>query len=170
MIEQASGVYTLTEAGWPRPIIGGFPIPWVSPAENLGTTNGDRILSTKADLLCQVCGDPLAPDGESVVFVDGGRKSKRRHADIDFAEVLCRAMDDAVMHPRCARLAAGRCPRLLKLQHEERFMAYIGPTSKIDEYDADESEHDPERRATFTFMALDGSSARVFDLIPGVAP
>lgn len=162
--------YTLTEAGWPRPIIGGFPIPWVSPAEDLGITNGDRMLTMKADGLCQVCGEPLDKASESVVFVDGGRKSRRRHADTDFAEVLCRAMDDAVMHPRCARLAAGRCPRLRRLQHEERFMAYIGPTSKIDEYDADESEHDPERPQTFTFMALEGTAARIFDLIPGVAP
>lgn len=160
--------YTLTDAGWPRPIIGGFPIPWVSPAENLGTTNGDRILATKGDLLCQVCGVQL--DAESVVFVDGGRASKRRHRDTDFATVLCRAMDDAVMHPRCARLAVGRCPRLQKLQREERFMAYIGPTSKIEEYDAPESEHDPDRRATLTFMALDGPASRVFDLIPGIAP
>jgi hypothetical protein len=160
--------YTLTQAGWPRPIIDGFPIPWVSPAEALGITNGDRILATKADRLCQVCGGPL--DSESVVFVDGGRKSKRRHADVDFTEVLCRAMDDAVMHPRCARLAAGRCPRLRQLQREERFMAYIGPTSKIGEYDADESEHDPERPQTLTFMALEGTAARIFDLIPGVAP
>lgn len=162
--------YTLTEAGWPRPILGGLPIPWVSPVENLGTTNGDRILATKADLLCQVCGDQLDSDGESVVFVHRGRKSNRPYRDTDLTETLCRAMDDAVMHPRCAQLAAGRCPRLRKLQREERFMAFIGPTAKIDEYDADESEYDPDRRATLTFMALDGPAARVFDAIARVAP
>ena len=152
---------TLTAPGWPRPIIDGWPIPWVSPAENLGTTSGERILATKEKALCQVCGVAFEDDAEVVVFVTS--ETSRKHAEVDLAEVLCRATDDAVMHPRCAKLAAGRCPRLREVQDEGRFMAFTGPISAVQEYDAPEEEHDPERKATYTYLALKGSAATPFD-------
>jgi hypothetical protein len=151
---------TLTEAGWPRPIIDGWPIPWVSPVENLGTTSGERILATKEDALCQVCGVAFEDDIEVVVFVTA--ESQAANAEVDLDDVLCRATDDAVMHPRCARLAAGRCPKLRSVQDEGRFMAFIGPISAVQEYDAPEEEHDPQRRATYTFLAMQGSAASPF--------
>jgi hypothetical protein len=152
---------TLTEAGWPRPIIGGWPIPWVSPVENLGTTSGERILETKEKALCQVCGVPFEDDMQAVVFVTA--ESRKSHRQVDLAEVLCRAADDAVMHPRCAKLAAGRCPRLRQIQDEGRFIAYIGPISDVQEYEAPKEEHDPDRRATYTYLALKGSAASPFN-------
>lgn len=153
---------TLTSAGWPRPIIGRFPIPWVSPAENLGTTDGDRILATKDEALCQVCGVAFEDDEQVVVFVTA--ETKRSHANVDLSKVMCRATDDAVMHPRCAKLAAGRCPKLRSLQEEGRFQAYGGSIDAVDEYDAPKEEHDPERRATYTFLALKGSAASPFEI------
>jgi hypothetical protein len=157
---------TLTTAGWPRPIIDGFPIPWVSPVENLGKTDPDRILETKERSLCQVCGEPFSDSEDElvVVFVDGGPKSQKPLGSVDLEKVLCRAMDDAVMHLRCAKLAAGRCPCLRRLREEKRFMALVGSVSEVKEYDTDEEERDPERRATFTFLALDGSAATEFDV------
>jgi hypothetical protein len=153
---------TLTAAGWPRPIIDGWPVPWVSPAENLGTTSGERILATKEDALCQVCGIPFEDDDEVVVFVTAEARS--RHEEVDLQEVLCRATDDAVMHPRCAKLAAGRCPKLRRVQAEGRFIAFIGPISAVQEYEAPEEEHDPERKATYTFLAMQGEAATRFEI------
>jgi hypothetical protein len=157
---------TLTDAGYPRPIIEGYPIPWVSPAENLGTTNGDRILATKEQGLCQVCGLAFASEEEVVVFVTA--ETKESHASVDLSTALCRATDDAVMHPRCAKLAAGRCPKLQEVQEEGRFSAYQGPVEAVQEYDAPEEEHDPARRATYTFVALKGSAARSIDIGAGI--
>lgn len=155
----------LTDRGWPRPRIGGFPIPWAALPDNLGKTDGDRIIATKAYLLCQVCGFGFeTPESTAVVFLDGGLKSKKPYTSVVLPEVLCRAMDDAIMHPRCARLSAGSCPRLKKLREEERFFAFSGPVDAIDEYDAPEAERDPERMATMTYVALDGARAAVFDI------
>jgi len=119
--------YTLTRAGWPRPANAeGYPVPWVAPEQNLSHVNEGRQLATVSGSICGVCGGdydygddaygftslededgnittdlPLEPGDALVELPD--MKPER-----DFVGFL----DGAVMHHRCARLAAARCPHI----------------------------------------------------------
>lgn len=101
---------TLTRAGWPRPVIGGWPIPWVSPAENLAEMQGARLLAAASGAICAVCGCDYAEDEVAFALV----KESELPESPDGMEV--QAMDGAIMHERCLRLAVGRCPRLRALR------------------------------------------------------
>lgn len=118
--------YVLTDAGWPRPRVAGLAVPWVAPTNNLGSMNEGRRLATVGGAICNVCGEgyphgadaygftsftfngsdtlrdnfPLEP-GQPVTDLDGVDKG-------DYVSFL----DGAVMHWRCARLAAATCPHI----------------------------------------------------------
>jgi hypothetical protein len=102
----------LTSTGWPRPIIGGLPIPWVSSAHDLSTIDEQRLQQLRTKKLCQVCGEDHAVG--STVYMCGSAREKP-----DLAEgCYVMAMDDGVLHERCARLAVKMCPRLRELNDQ----------------------------------------------------
>lgn len=156
----------LTEPGWPRPIIGGYPVPWVAIPDNLGRTDGERFIATKTDLLCQVCGEAHGKHDEVVVFVGTGlqTKSGEKIDPTKAGDILIRCLDDAILHERCARLAAGRCPALKRKAAASEFFAFIGPLFAIVELDTPEEERDPDKVGRNTFLVLEGDHARPFEL------
>lgn len=102
----------LTKAGWPRPIVDGWPIPWVSPSDDLSTMNSPRADACASGAICAVCGEGYS-EGEpayAVVMADA--------TPADLTTVKVRPMDNAVMHQRCALLALKHCPRLIRLRKE----------------------------------------------------
>ncbi len=99
----------LTATGWPRPVVGGLPIPWVSPSDNLATMNHARATACASGAVCAVCGEGYQDDEEAFAFV----KEPELPADLSTGSI--RAMDNAVMHRRCARLALAVCPKLKSL-------------------------------------------------------
>lgn len=99
----------LTASGWPRPVVGGLPIPWVSPADDLSTMNAARAAACASGAVCAVCGVGYDEGQEAFAFVRG----EALPADMSTGTV--RAMDNAIMHGRCARLALAVCPKLKSL-------------------------------------------------------
>lgn len=101
---------TLTRAGWPRPIVDGWPIPWISPSDDLASMNGPRLVAAASGSVCAVCGGDYFDDEIAYALIK----------EIDVPESLegvgVQAMDGAFMHERCLRLAAGRCPKLRSLR------------------------------------------------------
>jgi len=98
----------LTKAGWPRPIIDGWPIPWVSPSDDLSTMNPARERICADGKVCAVCGEENG--GTSYILIRSNRPPK------DLSKVRAHAMDNGVLHRRCAALAIARCPELSRLQ------------------------------------------------------
>jgi hypothetical protein len=110
----------LTKAGWPRPIVDGWSIPWVSPSNQLAAMDGTRVASIYAENRCQVCGVPHPPGATvflCVAMVTGMDKPAPMPAG-----VVAFAMDHGILHERCARLAVGRCPRLREIRTEGRLV------------------------------------------------
>jgi hypothetical protein len=99
----------LTDAGWPRPIINGWPIPWVSPSDDLSTMNLARSAACASGAVCAVCGIGYQDDEEAYVLV----KSSDAPASLD--GVFIRPMDNGILHKGCLKLALGRCPELRRL-------------------------------------------------------
>lgn len=124
--------YTLSGAGWPRPLApegtkdAGLPVPWVAPAQNLSTVNEGRQMATVSGSVCQVCGLGYAYGDDAYGFTslsdpDG---TPRTDLPIEHGDALSDLpgmdpeldwvgfLDGAVMHLRCARLAAVMCPHI----------------------------------------------------------
>lgn len=99
----------LTRSGWPRPIIDGWPIPWVSPAESLSTMNNSRVAACASGAICAVCGDGYSDDEQAYAFV------KATEVLPDLSSVAVQPMDNGILHKRCAQLALARCPELKRL-------------------------------------------------------
>lgn len=113
----------LTEPGWPRPRyrlrfqpkVGNYvdqvvPVPWVTPVPDFVTLAPERRERAFDEGLCQICGVAHEPGGEVVVFLNGGLRARPEDPRMDlehYRNVILRAIDDAVMHPRCAKLALG---------------------------------------------------------------
>jgi hypothetical protein len=181
----------LTEPGWPRPLYRlrrrghiskpdvdiVIPVPWVTPVPRFAQTDPHRRIQSKARKLCQVCGFAHERGAEAVVFLNGGLRARpERLPDPErFKHVILRAIDDSVMHPHCARLAAGNCPRLREMRQVGDLWAFAGPIEAVDLYDDTEkpiaysSEEQSqvnegvERPAFETFLAMEGAHARVFE-------
>lgn len=130
----------LTDAGWPRPhvktAIGTLPVPWTAPPNQLAVMDGDRVQLCEDGGLCQVCGLENDREAGAYAFVkDSARKWQRAEqwaalcADADRrADMELHAMDQSVMHLKCATLAASMCPRLLKLQATWKLAVFKVPT------------------------------------------
>lgn len=106
----------LTEAGWPRPIIGGLPIPWVSPPNDLAQTNAAREAACASGAICQVCGLGYQDGDPAYVVVRAKKRPKRMD------KTLVWAMDNGVLHKDCLLLALARCPKLRGLRAEGLLM------------------------------------------------
>lgn len=109
--------YVLTAAGWPRPIVNGYPIPWVAPTTNLSEVNEGRRLASLGGAVCQVCGEGFAYGEEAFAFTWADDDDK-----LEIGQYLSEVrespaervyfMDGAVLHFRCAKLTAARCPHI----------------------------------------------------------
>lgn len=119
----------LTDAGWPRPVIDGWPIPWVSPPEDLSFTDGDRLLAVIAGKLCQVCGLGHQPGDRIIVYVSADNEGTGR--DVDLADQTVFAMDNAILHDRCARLALARCPALREMKRNGALIVLSAPAESL---------------------------------------
>lgn len=112
--------YTLTDPGWPRPNINGYPVPWVAPVENLGEVNDGRRLASTGGAVCQICGlgwTSPERDGEAYALVP--MTSAARAAltpgepiSLVIGERVVIPLDGAILHWRCMRLTLAMCPHL----------------------------------------------------------
>jgi hypothetical protein len=125
--------YSSTEKGWPRPVIGGRPIPWVSPPENLRMTHPERMEEIVECGLCQVCGE--VPDREEDVYLLINLALGVPPEGSDLAEKTLQAMDNAMMHKRCYELATSNCPVLRSLDHSKTLAVYRTQWKKVRVYD-----------------------------------
>jgi hypothetical protein len=97
--------------GWPRPRNeDGLPVPWVSVPWDLGAMITDRAVRVRDEILCQVCAGEHGPDDDVYLFVKSPTVPSR--SDV----VAVQAMDDGILHERCALLARARCPELVRLR------------------------------------------------------
>lgn len=148
-----SATAELTDRGWPRPMIGGWPIPWVSPPHDLSNEDEDRHAEVIANVLCQVCGEGHAPHDTVYLVINDPTQPG---ADVSFAWAV--ATDDAIMHERCLRLAAGRCPALKRLRSEGKLSVVSCPASAVSAHDFDDGEEAGQPR-----LAADGEHCTVLD-------
>lgn len=116
---------TYTDRGWPRPMSPkyGLRIPWVSPAEQLKRTHPDRMNEVVEYALCQVCGEGPEDADEFVYALVNGEVSPNPD-EIDLTTKVVQAMDNAVMHYHCMRLATGQCPELKCLRAEGNLFVF----------------------------------------------
>lgn len=105
---------TLTRAGWPRPVVGGYPVPWVSPSDDLASMDSQREVAAASGEVCAVCGGDYAPDELHYLLVN--EPPGPPPSPSPGHRVLARAMDSGILHRRCLRLAVAVCPRLLALR------------------------------------------------------
>lgn len=101
----------LTRSGWPRPVLNGWPIPWVSPSGNLALMDEARMVACATGAICAVCG--LDYDDGEVAYA---LVKRRDELPADLTGGAVKAMDNAVMHRRCLLLSLKRCPRLAQLR------------------------------------------------------
>lgn len=106
--------------GFPRPLTGSLPTPWISREGDLGDVDAFRRAVAVMMRLCQVCGDPL---GEfSTVY---WRRADRI------------VIDGAALHPApCAVLAERHCPELGRLRDAGRLRKATVLTSQLMPADA----------------------------------
>jgi hypothetical protein len=117
-----------TEKGWPRPrspFYGGLPVPWVSPIDELKRTHPGRMAEVVENALCQICGLPHEPDATVYLLVN------EANVPDDLETKWLQAMDNAVMHEQCFKLAYGRCPALRELRMEYRLQVFTAPRSSV---------------------------------------
>ena len=130
---------TYTDVGWPRPIIGGWPIPWVTPAENLKQTDPDRMTEVVDYALCQVCGLGHNPMSFVYFFVN----LEVGPIPDSLEDKMVQAMDNAVLHERCMKLATGRCPALRDLIERSKLVMYRSRWKNVKIHEIpEEVEHD----------------------------
>lgn len=103
----------LTDAGWPRPIVDGWPVPWVSPKHELSRMHDARAAASATGAVCAVCGLGYQ-DGETAYVL------VKADAPPGPDDQAAQAMDNAIMHERCARLAVAVCPKLKRLRSDGR--------------------------------------------------
>jgi hypothetical protein len=194
----ADDFHGLTDPGWPRPRFrltrGQFirtrigevvdrvlPVPWITPVPTFSKTDPARRRESKARKLCQVCGEGHEPGSEVFVFLNGGLRSRPEHERLPeperFKHVLLRAIDDSVMHERCAKLAAGNCPKLKEMAAAGDLWTFAGPIEAVDVFE-DGSEplvySQAQRQALTlkghelpefeTYLAMEGARARIVEL------
>lgn len=127
---------TYTERGWPRPIVNGWPIPWVTPTEELRQTSPERMAEVVDRGLCEVCGIAASP-ADYVYFLVNLENGPIPE---NMAEKVVQTMDNAVMHHRCLRLALGRCPALRSLKAKGMLVIYRALWGDVGVYSADDED------------------------------
>lgn len=117
---------SLTEKGWPRPIVSGHPVPWAVDTDNFGKLDDERHQDTIFDRLCQVCGNGHRKHASVWLFVVDAEHREETH------EVWAQAMDEGLLHERCARLAYDNCPELRRLHEAGTLVVLEAPLSRIE--------------------------------------
>lgn len=103
----------LTEAGWPRPRVGRWPVPWISPSLALSKMSPARYEACASGAVCAVCGLGHQETDRAIAIV---RLEPGQAPPSDLSAGTVLPMDNAVMHRPCARLAVGTCPVLRQLR------------------------------------------------------
>ncbi len=99
-------------------------MPWVAPLESLGEMNEGRRLATIGGAICNVCGEGYPTGGDAYGFsaftfngvyqetlpLEFGAPVTELE-DVSAGDYVS-FLDGAVMHWRCARLAATLCPHI----------------------------------------------------------
>lgn len=136
----------LTDPGWPRPRCldtHGIsrPTPWITQAPEFAVMDPTRGRESIEQRLCQVCGEGFESGGDVVIFLDGPLRSAESGRELEdfehrgaraLAEVRLKAIDQALLHERCAQLAAGACPQLRRMRAENRLFAFVGPVDAVE--------------------------------------
>lgn len=132
----------LTLAGWPRPRFRTaegriFPVPWITPVPHFASTDPRRRNETRITKACQVCGLQHEDGAEIVIFLDGPIRNRAQEPlgkvfKAVLADTMLKAIDDAIMHERCARLAAGACPRMQQKRKSGQFFPFAGPIEAVE--------------------------------------
>lgn len=143
---------TFTDRGWPRPIVDGWPIPWVSPTEHLGRTHPDRMKEVVDWAKCQVCGDCHKPWEVVYLLVN---KDLTGEPPSNLEGKMLQAMDNAVMHERCVKLATGRCPALRQMRDDGKLILFAAYWRDIKIYDIPEDADDDS--AGEQVLGIDGT-------------
>lgn len=111
----------LTAAGWPRERYEGWPVPWLSPRKELAKTDEARLQAAATGAVCAVCGLGYQRDEKAFVLTKPPGDIDLELGDIITAKEgaeetgVIVAMDNGVLHRRCARLALAWCPKLKEL-------------------------------------------------------
>jgi hypothetical protein len=111
---------TLTRSGWPRPIVGKLPVPWISPTEDLGFMDPARKLAAATGAVCAVCGLDYLEDEPAWVLV----QSDEPIPEEILPEGEVHPMDNGIMHRRCLVLALRHCPALRRIRAEGRLYIF----------------------------------------------
>lgn len=127
-----AGVENTTPAGWPRPVAlhdgdgRRYPVPWnasmVEPrVPDFGSLEAARTAETVGGTKCQTCGGWFLERSAVLVF---------KTCHVDHTSDSISALDDGLLHRRCARLAVRVCPDLeLALSDGSLRMAFV-PTGQ----------------------------------------
>lgn len=140
---------SLTPSGWPRPRVDGWPVPWVSPSEDLSRMNTGRYQACASGAVCAVCGEGYEPDERAWALVStderGGDETPPVGPLPPGSEVM--PMDNATLHPRCLRLAYTTCPALLRLRERGELYLVEVPANAADVVLVPDSD-EPDARVT----------------------
>lgn len=137
---------TLAPPGWPRPRLPDRegvhrPAPWITETPDFASMDPDRGALSITERLCQVCGEGHEPGADVIIFLDGPLRDARTRERLEsrgplvnflHVDVTLKALDQAIMHERCARLAAGACPQLRRMRAEGRLFGFVGPVESIE--------------------------------------
>ena len=124
--------YQLTGAGWPRPLApagtrdAGLPVPWVAPVQMLSQVNEGRKMASIGGAICQVCGlgYDYGADAYGFSSIEGPDGQFHDVLPLEYGDSLAdlpgmdpvtdwvTVLDMAIMHERCAKLAAVMCPHI----------------------------------------------------------
>lgn len=162
----------LTPPGWPRPRLPDRhgirrPVPWITQAPEFASMEPNRGRASILGRLCQVCGEGHESGADVVIFLDGRLRDRKTRGELQLRrpavnflhmDVALKALDQAIMHERCARLAAGACPQLQRMHAEGRLFAFVGPLESI--------EHDTDEKGAPTKVYMHGPAARPWDQLP----
>ena len=150
----------LTPAGWPRPRVDGWPIPWVSPPDNLAIMDSARHQAGCTGAVCAVCGEGYPGPVDAYILIN---TSETGLPPEDRSGTELTAMDNAVMHERCVRLALAWCPTLKALVEAGHLVVVRVPANKarpeMAEPDGVTGDGDPYVRAVYS-----GSDAEIVPL------
>jgi hypothetical protein len=130
----ASRKSLLTAPGLPRPRTrdGRYPVPWVSPIDNLGAKDPRRHQRVAGGMVCQVCG--LRLSRRAIAFIN---EPWEWRSDTLPEDVGAHAMDDGLMHETCARLALANCPGLKRCREDGKLVVVEIPSGSIEAYGPD---------------------------------
>lgn len=112
----------LTDAGWPRERVDGWPIPWISPRRELSQTDESRYQACASGAVCAVCGIGYQADELALAITCPPNDVHVQPGDIVTpAEGFegFTPIDNGILHRRCAKLALTYCPKLNELLEDD---------------------------------------------------